>query len=107
MDIGLDACETTQGLRVRLHVVPRAKRCEISGAHNGALKVKVTAPPVDDAANRAIIDFFSSLLHIPKSRLTIQAGLKSKDKVLQIKGLSLNDFRSKIAANLPSDRQIR
>ena len=107
MDIGLDVCETSEGLRVRLHVVPRAKRCEISGAHNGALKVKVTAPPVDDAANRAIIDFISSLLHIPKSRLAIQAGLKSKDKILQIKDLSLNDFRAKMAANLPSDRQIR
>jgi uncharacterized protein (TIGR00251 family) len=107
MDIGLDIRETTEGLLVRLRVVPRAKRCEVSGAHNGALKVKVTAPPVDDAANRTIIDFFSSLLHIPKSRLTVLKGLKSKDKVMQIKDLSINDFRAKMAANLPSNRQIR
>jgi uncharacterized protein (TIGR00251 family) len=100
MDIGLDIRETTEGLLVRLHVVPRAKRCEISGAHNGALKVKVTAPPVDDAANRTIIDLFSSLLHIPKSRLTILAGQKSKDKVLRIKDLSLNDFRAKMVSDL-------
>ena len=92
MDIGLDVHKTAAGLRVRLHVVPRAKRCEISGAHNGALKVKVPAPPVDDAANRAIIEFFSNLLHIPKSHLTILAGLKSRDKVLQIKNLSLHGF---------------
>ncbi len=93
---GLDIRETAAGLRVRLHVVPRAKKCEISRVHNGALKVKVTAPPVDDAANRAIIDFFSSLLHIPKFRLTILAGHKSRDKVLYIKGLSLDDFRRHI-----------
>ena len=89
----LDVRETDAGLQVRLHVQPRAKRCEISGAHNGALKVKVTAPPVDDAANRAVVEFFADLLHIPKSRLAIQAGLKSRDKVLHIKDLSLKDFR--------------
>ena len=92
MDMGLDAHETAAGLRVRLHVVPRAKRCEISGTHNGALKVKVAAPPVDDAANRAIIEFFSTLLHIPRSRITILAGQKSRDKILHIKNLSLHDF---------------
>jgi uncharacterized protein (TIGR00251 family) len=97
MDTGLDIRETAAGLRVRLHVLPRAKRCEISGSHNGALKVKVTAPPVDDAANRAIIDLFSKLLHIPRSRFTIPAGLKSRDKILQIKGLSLRDFGARIA----------
>ena len=100
MDTGLDARETAAGLRVRLHVTPRARRCEICGTHNRALKVTVTAPPVDDAANRAIIEFFSRLLRIPKSRLTIAIGLKSRDKVLQIKGLSLKDFFSQIAQNL-------
>jgi uncharacterized protein (TIGR00251 family) len=94
MDMGLDIRETADGLLVRLHVVPRSKRCEISGTHNGALRVKVNAPPVDDAANRAIIDFFSRLFHVPKSRLTILTGLKSRDKVLQIRDLSLRDFRA-------------
>ena len=100
MDTGLEARETEAGLRVRLHVTPRAKRCEISGTRDGALKVTVTAPPVDDAANRAIIEFFSRLLRIPKSRITIAAGLKSKDKVLQIKDLSLQNFGAKIAQHL-------
>lgn len=102
MHIELDARETASGLRVRLHVMPRAKRCEISGTHNRALKVKVTAPPVDDAANRAIIDFFSNLLHIPKSRFAILTGLKSRDKILQIKDLSLNDFHVQLSRHLDS-----
>ena len=89
---GLQVRETADGLHVRLHVQPRAKRCEIAGLHSGALKVKVTAPPVDDAANRAIIDFFSELLHISKSSLCILAGLKSREKILQIKGLSPQRF---------------
>jgi uncharacterized protein (TIGR00251 family) len=92
MESPLHIRETPTGLEIRIHVLPRAKRCEISGAHNGALKVKVTAPPVDDAANRAIIEFFSRLLHVPKSSLTILAGLKSRDKILQIKGLTPSGF---------------
>jgi uncharacterized protein len=84
--------ETAAGLEVKLHVLPRAKRCEISGVYSGALKLRITAPPVDDAANRAIIEFFSALLSISKSSLRILAGLKSRDKVLQIRGLSLSAF---------------
>jgi uncharacterized protein len=91
-DVALQVRETSIGIEVKLHVQPRAKRCEISGMHNGALKLKVTAPPVDDAANRAIIDFFSALLDIPKSSLCILAGLKSRDKTLLIKNLSLRIF---------------
>jgi uncharacterized protein (TIGR00251 family) len=92
IDPTLQVRETALGLEVRIHVSPRAKRCEISGVHNGALKVKVIAPPVDDAANRAIIEFFASLLNVPKSSLRIPAGSKSRDKILQIKGLSYSSF---------------
>jgi len=92
-DTSLNVRETALGIEVHLHVQPRAKRSEISGIYNRALKVKVVAPPVDDAANRAIIDFFAALLDIPKSSISISAGSKSKDKILQIKGLSLKCFR--------------
>jgi uncharacterized protein (TIGR00251 family) len=94
--VDLQVSETTGGLEIRLHVQPRAKRCELSGIYNGALKIKVTAPPVDDAANRAILDFFSTLFGIPKSSLQIISGLKSRDKTLQVKGLSLRSFLDRI-----------
>ncbi|MBN1567706.1 MAG: DUF167 domain-containing protein [Acidobacteria bacterium] len=89
--------ETDKGLVVRLHVQPRAKRCEFAGVHNGSLKLKIAAPPVDDAANRAIIQFLSLSLGLPKSRFQILAGGKSRDKVLQIRGLCLSDFLSGIS----------
>ena len=95
---GLLVRETADGLEVRLHVQPRAKRCEISGMHGGALKVKVMAPPIDDAANKAVLDFFSGLLGISKSSLRILAGLKSRDKILQVKGVSRNRFLERITA---------
>jgi hypothetical protein len=94
--IQLQVRVTARGLELPLHVVPRAKRSEIAGVHNGALKVKVTAPPVDDAANRAILSLFSSLLDISKSSLTILAGSKSRDKILQIEGLSLAKFLERL-----------
>lgn len=79
--------ETPSGLEIRLHVQPRARRSEIAGIHNGALKLKVTAPPVDDAANKAVIEFMAGLLGIPKSSLQIVSGMKSRDKTLQIKNI--------------------
>jgi uncharacterized protein len=84
--------ETAAGLEVHLHVQPRARRSELCGIHNGALKIKVLAPPVDDAANRAIIEFFSSLLDISKSSIRITSGQKSRDKTLLIQGLSRKAF---------------
>jgi len=84
--------ETAKGLELRVHVQPRARRSEIAGIHAGALKIKIAAPPVDDAANRAIVDFFAALLDVPKSRVRIAAGLKSRDKTLVIEGVSSERF---------------
>jgi uncharacterized protein len=92
----LDIRDTAEGLLLRLHVQPRAKRNEIAGIHNGALKLKVSAPPVDDAANRAIIEYFASLLGISKSSCRIISGGKSREKMLQIQGISLSALLSRI-----------
>ncbi len=89
--------EIASGLDVPLHVQPRARRTELAGLHNGSLKLKVQAPPVDDAANDAVIRFFSKLLGIPRSRLAIVSGAKSRDKILRIEGLSLAQFHAFIA----------
>ena len=97
----LKVSESGVGLVVRLHVQPRAKRCEVAGVHNGALKIKVTASPVDDAANRAIIEFLSTLLRLSKSNLQILAGGKSREKTLQIRGLTLADFLVRISLKVP------
>ena len=83
----LDCSETAAGLEIRLHVQPRAKHSEISGIHNRALKIKVTAPPVDDAANRAVVEYLAALLGTSKSSLRIISGLKSRDKTIRKKSL--------------------
>lgn len=87
---------TPDGLQIRLHVQPRAKKNEISGIHNGALKVKITAPPVDDAANRAVIEYLADRLGIPKSKLAILSGARSRDKNLRVCGMSPEEFQKQL-----------
>jgi uncharacterized protein (TIGR00251 family) len=96
VDPALEIRRSRLGLQVRLHVQPRAKRLEISGVHNGALKMKVTAPPVDDAANRAVIGYLAGRLGIPKSNISILSGAKSRDKVLLIQDMSLEELCKKL-----------
>src|SRR5206468_12810862 len=80
--------EIRRGLEVIVYVQPRARRCGLAGLHNGALKLKVIAPPVGGLANRAVLEFFSALLHLPKSRLQIVTGETSREKTLRIEGIS-------------------
>ncbi len=97
--------ETGSGLEVPVHVQPRAKHSEMSGFYDGALKLKVLAPPVDDAANRAVIEYFSRLLGLPKAQIRIIAGLKSRDKVLLISGVTLEVFQERALAGRQDSRR--
>ena len=56
------------GIRIRIHVQPRASRTEIAGRHGDALKVRLAAPPVDGAANDALLDFIADRLGVPRAR---------------------------------------
>ena len=90
---GITIRETGSGIEVLLHIQPRARQTQIAGTYDRALKVKISAPPVDDAANRAIVEFFAKLLDLPKSRLRIISGEKSRTKVLCIDGISPQTFQ--------------
>jgi hypothetical protein len=71
---------------VRLH--PRAKKNAITGTLGDALKISLTAPPVEGKANAACIDFIADLLELPRSSITITAGQASRNKVIRIAGLT-------------------
>jgi uncharacterized protein (TIGR00251 family) len=75
-----------------VYVQPRARRTEICGLHDGMVKVKVAAPPVDNAANDAVVDFFASHLHLPKSSVRIVAGHTSRRKRVRIEHVSLTQI---------------
>ncbi len=79
--------EKNGGVTFRIRVSPRAKRDQIGGAHDGALKISVTAPPVDGAANAAIIALLAKRLKVPKRAITILRGDTGRDKLLHIEGI--------------------
>lgn len=73
-------------LLLRIYVQPRASKTGICGIHDGELKLRLAAPPVDGAANEECRSFFSKLFKVPKSAVTIMAGESSRHKRLQIEG---------------------
>ena len=64
----------------QVYVVPRASRSEIVGEYNGALRVRLAAPPVDGAANRELIAVLAKALHVSRSAVAIDSGHTSKMK---------------------------
>jgi uncharacterized protein (TIGR00251 family) len=81
------------GVTFAVKVHPRAKKNAITGEVGDALKLSITAPPVDGKANDACIDFFAKLLNVPRSSVTIAAGLTSRNKVIRVAGLTAQQVR--------------
>lgn len=84
-------------MKFKIYVQPGAKKFGYSGLHDGIPKIKITAPPVDGAANSEIIKFFSKLLSISKNQIEIINGLSSRIKTLEIDlDISYEDIISKL-----------
>jgi uncharacterized protein (TIGR00251 family) len=79
-------------LAVRLH--PGAKKNDVTGLHAGAVKISLTAPPVDGRANEALIEFVASLLRIPRARVALVSGMTSRMKMLRITGKSAAEVQA-------------
>src|SRR5580704_5148158 len=88
--------ETTDGLTFAIKVHPRANKNAITGEVGDALKLALTAPPVDGKANEACIKFFANLLKVPRPSITIAAGQSSRNKVIQVTGLTAQQFRARL-----------
>jgi len=81
-------------LRVRL--TPKGGRNEVIRREADVLHVRVAAPPVDGAANKALIELLSSVLKVPKSRIGFQAGETSREKTLRISGLDAETLETRL-----------
>lgn len=75
-----------------VRVVPRASKSEIVGEHDGALKVRITAPPVEGAANAELIRLLAKSFGVPRSNVSIVGGESSKKKRIKIENLSQSRF---------------
>jgi uncharacterized protein (TIGR00251 family) len=73
-------------LEFAVRVVPRSSRTGITGEHNGALRVRVTSPPVDGAANEELVRVLARAFHVPLRHVVIASGLASKLKQVLIRG---------------------
>jgi uncharacterized protein (TIGR00251 family) len=90
----IEITERAEAIAFAVRVMPRASRNAIEGEHDGALKVRLTAPPVDDKANDALCRLLAARLNVPLSAVTIVAGEKSRTKRVAVTGVS----RAQIAA---------
>jgi len=79
---------------VKVH--PRAKKDAITGELGDALKLSLTAPPIDGRANQACIGFFAKLLKVPKSSVTIASGASGRSKVIRVSGVSAEYVRERL-----------
>jgi uncharacterized protein (TIGR00251 family) len=70
-----------------IKVIPRSSQNKVMGVENGALKLKLTAVPIEGAANEAVIDFLSKWLHKPKSSIELMKGQQSRHKLVRFTGL--------------------
>lgn len=92
--------ESKNGLTFDIQVTPRASRAEIAGVQDEALKVKVTALPVEGAANEACIKLLAKELGLKKSQLEIFAGGKSRRKTVVVKDMAKTELEQKIESVL-------
>ena len=86
---------TPTGIRMELRVVPRAPRNAIEGVRDGRILVRVTAPPVDRAANDAVVALLAETLHVPKRAIRIVAGATARNKSIEIDGVRAEELRER------------
>ena len=100
----LEPCGASLCLRLRLQ--PRASKNKAECMPDGTFKVWLTAPPVEGEANRALIDFIAGLLGLKRSALSIESGLKSRDKRLLITGASIEQVAATLDRLFPENKGL-
>jgi len=90
-----------RGSALAVRVTPRASRNEIVEVLNdGTVKVRIAAPPADNEANDALVEFLAEILGVPKSRLDIVAGASGRDKLIAVLDMDVETAQSRIVAHI-------
>ena len=76
-------------MRLLVQVQPRASRTELAGLHGDAVKIRLAAPPVDGAANDALVRYLTVLFDVPRTSIVVRSGHAGRRKVLEIDGLTV------------------
>jgi uncharacterized protein (TIGR00251 family) len=89
---------TSDGILIRVRVIPRARRSGVAGTRGDALLVCLQAPPVEGAANVELIGVMAAALHVPKRAVSIVAGERSRQKRVRISGIDAPTAAALLAA---------
>jgi len=92
--------ETPNGVELRLLAQPNSSRTGFEGIQENALKIKITAPPVEGQANKACLKLLSKALGVPQGAMTIKAGQKTRRKTVLITGAAIQEIERRISALL-------
>ena len=76
------------GVILRLHVQPGAKRTELAGRHGDAMKIRLAAPPVDGKANACLLAYLADVLEVPTSAVELLSGASARAKRVRVAGIS-------------------
>ena len=79
--------ETGDGIRLRLRIQPRASRTEVAGLHGDSVRIRLSAPPVDGAANEELVRFLAGLLGVGRAEIEISAGHAGRRKTVRVRGV--------------------
>ena len=90
--------EEADGVSFEVRVQPRSSKTEISGIQDGVLRVRLTSPPVDGAANRQCIELFARKMKIPKRAIRIASGASARRKRLKVLGLGIEEVKNLLDA---------
>jgi uncharacterized protein (TIGR00251 family) len=86
---------------VALHIVPRARATAVAGSYGDAVKIRVSAPPVNGAANAELVRFLAARLNVPAKRVTIVAGASGRRKTVAVEGMEADEIRGALLALVP------
>jgi uncharacterized protein (TIGR00251 family) len=90
----LRVSESNGSVRFSVRVQPRASSTEIVGLHGDAMKIRLAAPPVDGAANNALVDFLAAVFNVPRRDVRILAGESGRSKIVEIQGVTEHAVRA-------------
>jgi len=88
--------DSLDGATFAIKVHPRARKNAITGELGDALKLSLTAPPVEGRANEACIEFLANLLKVPRSSITIASGQSSRRKAIRVSGVSADEVQKRL-----------
>jgi uncharacterized protein (TIGR00251 family) len=95
--LSLVVTDGRDGALIAVKVIARASKSGVAGIRDGALVVRISAPPVDGAANAELVDVIAGALGVPKRAITIASGATSRRKTLQVAGMTAAGVLTKLS----------